>query len=179
MNNNIIIEGPDATGKTWLCDWLTKNYNFDIQKIKYSVENTVDFFNTKLNQKNVAFDRFHLSQFLFDILYNRERLLNSDDMESLLLKIIDTNTIFIIFTSSDSSILKERLIERKEFDYLQEINKQLDLFNLYINYLKYINYQNFYVCDIADNDGYNKLYNWLKLKLGGSASGESESSIDS
>ena len=56
------------------------------------------------------------------------------------------------------SILRERLIERGEFAYLEEIEQQNNLFKFWANLLSVFNYPNFHMFDIADPN-YNKNLN--------------------
>ena len=162
---NVIFEGPDATGKSTFIKYLQDKYGYSSMACGKLGKNDFSYFRDLLDLDNFAFDRHYISEYLFAILYNRERKLSFEETEQLFKAVMDTGTILVMFTTSDISILNARFIERGEYDYLKEIDDQLQLFNSYIEWIKKANYKNFYVVDIAEPDGYNKAYEWLSDKI--------------
>ena len=171
---NVIFEGPDATGKSTFINYLQEKYGYSSMSCGKHGKNDVQYFRDLLNLNNFAFDRHYISEYLFAILYNRERKLSFEDTEQLFKAVMDTGTILVMFTTSDISILNARFIERGEYDYLKEIDDQLQLFNSYIEWIEKANYENLYIVDIAEPDGYNKVYQWLSNKIEEVANGKSE-----
>lgn len=161
---NIIIEGPDATGKTTLAEKLLANYDLTTIHGTAKTPNTLSYYTELLHKDNQIFDRFHLSEYIFPQIYGRPFKLTYYDFKKITEEIIATNTFFIIFLTSDMSILNERLIARKEYDYLKEIIPQNELFKLYAEYFKQFNYDKYYVIDIAEPNAYDKLDEWLRNK---------------
>lgn len=161
---NIIIEGPDATGKTTLAEKLLVNYDLTTIHGTAKTPNTLPYYTDLLHKNNQIFDRFHLSEYIFPQIYGRPFKLTYYDFKKITEEIIATNTFFIIFLTSDMSILNERLIARKEYDYLKEIIPQNELFKIYAEYFKQFNYDKYYVIDIAEPNAYDKLDEWLRSK---------------
>lgn len=165
---NIIIDGIDASGKSTFAKNLITKYDFN--KIIHSGKNEstgIEYFikSIKENDKCV-FDRFHLSEEIFPIIYKRIPRLSFDEYEQINDYLIKSNTYYVVFVCSDMSIIEERLIERDELYYMKEMNSQNTLFKMYSNEFKYsYNYSNFYIIDIAEDNSYNDLYEWADKKF--------------
>ena len=80
--------------------------------------------------------------------------------------IVDNNDILIIFITSNLNILRERLIERGEYNYLQEIEQQNELFTKYAWVFQAWEYPNMYIIDIAEEGAYDKLWEWFMSRIG-------------
>lgn len=80
-----------------------------------------------------------------------------DELWTLWNQIMMSQSLYIILYTSDMSILEERLRERGELDYLDEINQQNDLFKYWGRMLNSWGYENFYLLDIADPDFNTKI----------------------
>lgn len=160
---NIILEGPDAVGKTTLAKKISLYTNMDI--IHFPSATTQEHLDA-LNKGNTIFDRFHIGELVYPKIYHREPKLDFDEANKKIMKsIVNNGDIIIIFITSDLDILRERLIERKEFNYLDEIEQQNILFTKYAWCFDAWEYDNMYIVDIAEKDAYDKLWDWLKLKL--------------
>lgn len=112
---------------------------------------------------NTIFDRWSVGEMIFPFMYHREGKLSTAEFYKTLDRVIENNDIYIIFICSNVDILKSRLIERNELDYLNEIDEQLtrysDVANMMKNYFG--SYKNFYICDIAKYGAYDDLDNWI------------------
>lgn len=164
----IIIEGPDASGKTQTANTILEKYNFN-KIIKYSSEdvNNFDYYNTFLSPEfdKVIFDRFHISEMVYPEIYHREPKLSFKDFCNLNNKIISNNDLVIFFYTSDIEILKNRLIDRKELNYLEEIEQQNKVFMKYAYIINVYEDMKIKFVDVAEQDSYEKLYKWLKDNL--------------
>lgn len=164
--NNIICSGMDGVGKTTLADKLVKKYNLNII---HSTSKTRNDFNYHIDlldyHENTFFDRFHIGELVFPYVYNREPKLTLDEFDKITQRIIDNNDLYIIMISSDPSILIKRLQERGE-DSAWEIETQTKYYNQAIERVKKFNYKNFYVCDIAQPNAYEKLDKWIDEHFG-------------
>lgn len=160
---NIILEGPDAVGKTTLAEKLSTYTNMNIVHFPSA---TAQEHLDALNKGNTIFDRFHIGELVYPKIYNREPKLDFDEANKKIMKsIVNNGDIIVIFITSNLDILRERLIERKEFNYLDEIEQQNILFTKYAWCFDAWEYDNLYIVDIAEKDAYDKLWNWLKLRL--------------
>ena len=81
-------------------------------------------------------------------------------MTKLFDKIIETNSLYIIMNTTDTDILIKRLVDRKEFNYLKEIQPQVELFRdfAYIFEDYFEKYDNFIYFDINQDNAYDILY---------------------
>lgn len=161
---NIIIEGPDASGKTTLVEKILKNKEYSVIHGTAKTKNDREYYLDLLKLDNQIFDRFHLSEYIFPQIYGRPIKLVFSDFEAITEEVINSNTIMILFCTSDISILEDRLKARGEYNYLKEIHDQCKLFTLFGSYLTSFGYENFYVIDIAKKDAYEKLDKWLRTK---------------
>ena len=163
---NIIIEGIDGSGKTTLANKLVENYHLN-NNIHLTSKTKNDFkfhMDLLVNNYRTVCDRFHFSEFnVFSPLYGRKTKLTHEEWDLINKQIIENNDLFIVMVCSDMSIVDARLVERGELDYIPEVRQQNELFlkacdefeNLY-------HYKNFYVCDIAVENAYDKLDAWIE-----------------
>ena len=157
---NIYIDGPDATGKSTIAKLFTDTYDgWKSIHLDASTPNDYNFHHDCIERsKLLVYDRFMVSEMIYSTIYKRSCKLNFDEFMRLWNDIMLSGSMYIILYTSDMSILRERLIERGEFAYLEEIEQQNNLFKFWANLLSVFNYPNFHMFDIADPD-YNKNLN--------------------
>lgn len=161
---NIILEGPDAVGKTTFAELLRDNYNMEIVHFPSA---TCQEHLDALYKDNTIFDRFHIGELVYPEIYGREPKLDFNEANSKIMRaIVDNNDILIIYITSDLEILRQRLIERGEYNYLDEIEQQNELFKKYAYIFSAWEYENMYVIDIAQEGAYDRLTEWVKSRLG-------------
>ena len=164
---NIIIEGPDATGKTTLVEKILVKNNLTTIHGTAKTPNDLPYYLDLLDGNGQIFDRFHFSEYIFPQIYGRMPKLTFNDFEAINKKLIETDTYFILFVTSDMEILNKRLIERGEYNYLEEIIPQNILFSLFGKYFddwakkSVPSYNKYYIIDIAKENSYKKLDEWL------------------
>lgn len=162
---NIIIEGPDAVGKSSLYTYLKHLYNIDYHHSSSKTKNDLQYHLDELNKHNTLFDRFHLGEIIYSKLYGREPKISLNDLDIINEKIISNGDIFIIMYSSDISILKQRLIERKEFEFLEGIEQQNNDFMQFAKEYSKLGYDKFIFADISESNCYDKLYSKVEKFL--------------
>lgn len=166
---NIILSGPDSCGKTTLAEKLRHKYNMKIIHSTATTRNDLYYHLDLLDyQDNTIFDRFSVGEMIFPKIYGRKAMLTEEEFYETLKRVKDNNDMYIIFICSDVEILKKRLIDRGETDYLTEIVQQCELYvdvaekmNNFFN-----NYKNFYIIDVAEKNCYDKLDNWIDKHFG-------------
>lgn len=166
---NLILSGPDACGKSTLAEKMSKKYNMNIIHSTSKTSNTLEYHLNLIDyHDNTIFDRWSVGEVVFPKLYNREPKLTHDDFYKTLDRVRDNNDMYVVFICSDVNILKNRLIERGEIDYLDEIDDQLILYKeVSDDMLNYFgDYKNFYVCDISEDNSYEKLDSWIDDHFG-------------
>lgn len=166
---NLCISGPDACGKSTLAERLINKYGCNVIHSTAKTRNTLEYHLDLLDyHDNTIFDRHCVGEMIFPYIYNREPKINEDEFYQILQRVIDNNDMYVIFICSNSNILKERLIERGEVDYLEEIDEQCRRYNDIAQKMKifFNNYKYFYICDIAEENAYNKLYDWVDNNFG-------------
>lgn len=157
---NCILEGPEAVGKTTLAKKLMSKYDMSYEHFGSC---DLDTHMNALLKDNVVYDRFHIGELVYPEIYGRVSKFNNgiDDAFTIMKRIVDNNDILIIFIASDTEVLKERLRERKEFNYIDEIDLQNSLFVKYAYVFSAWEYKNFYVVDVSEKDAYTKLDSWI------------------
>lgn len=132
---NIILEGPDAAGKTLYADKFVE-HGYTYYKCSPGSHAKVsnlnkEYFEKLLEEDKMVFDRFCISELVFADLYEREKAITFEEANKILANAIIKDNKLIIFYASNIETLKERCIERGEFDYLEEIEKQNKMFANY------------------------------------------------
>ena len=162
---NIIIEGPDATGKSTLASKL-KKLGMKVINSTSKTRNDFAYHMDLLNyQDNTVFDRFHVGEMVYPEIYGRKGMLTSDEFIKITTRITENNDLFIVFYTSDIEVLKQRLIERGELNYLKEIELQNKLFMKWIYVINAYDYKNFIAIDVAKPLAYEELDDWIASRL--------------
>ena len=170
MSRQIILSGPDSVGKSTLAEKVKNKYN--MTGIIHSTGKTRNDFGYHLNIldycDNYVMDRFHSGEYTYPRTYHRDPHMTFDEIIAINRRIIEKNALFVIMYSSDVEILKQRLIDRGEINYLDEIDDQVKYYYewIYICNAYFDGYPNYYVCDIAQPDGYDKLDAWIDERFG-------------
>ncbi len=157
---NIIIEGPEACGKTTLAETIMAKYPyFEYSHSTSKTPNDYKYHKDLLDKGFSLCDRFCIGELIYPRIYNRESKLNISEVHDLFNQCKINNDIFIILYTSDIEILKNRLINRGELNYLDEIETQNRWFLSYAWNLSTSNYDRYFVVDIAKPNAYDNLYN--------------------
>ena len=163
---NIIIEGPDATGKTTLAEKLQKKYGMEYFHSTSKTPNDLKFHSDLLDKDNMICDRFMCGEYVYPKIYNRPPKMTLEEIVQIMQKIVDNNDILVIMYASDLNTLKERLIARGELDYLKEIEEQNKLFQEIAHILEVFEYKNFVTVDVSKLENYEKLDNFIDEAMG-------------
>lgn len=166
---SIIVDGPDAVGKTEFSKFIKQNYGFESVHSDAHCDNDYNYHHKLLTDGGSKFcDRFMAGEYVYPKIYGREPKLNVTEMTKLFDEIVNTNSLYVMMNTSDTDILIRRLAERKEFNYFKEIIPQVNYFREFTYVFEdYFNkYKtNFYIADIAEPDAYDKLYAWAKERI--------------
>ena len=157
---NIYLDGPEATGKTTLAKMLEYELHFNYTHLDNSCPNTKEYHELLMLQNRSVFDRFCLSEVVYSKIYNRVPKLSFEDCLSIINGATPGNDLFIILYTSDISILKDRLKRRKEYEFLDEIDRQNKEFITLCNAIKSSGCLTLITWDIVD--GYDDLYNLIR-----------------
>lgn len=161
MIRHIIVDGPDAVGKSTLADFVKKNWNMESIHSDAKCKNDFDYHSELLDEnESMFYDRFMAGEYVYPKLYGRDAKLTISEMTKLFDKIVETNSLYIIMNTTDTDILIKRLVDRKEFNYLKEIQPQVELFRdfAYIFEDYFEKYDNFIYFDINQDNAYDILY---------------------
>ena len=176
MFGHIIVDGPDAVGKTTLAKYINDKYSFKVVHNGADRKNDYDYYHELITSNNHDFyDRFMAGEFVYPKIYNREPKLSWSDIGYLCDDIINTNSLYIIMNCSNKDILLNRLAERGEFNYFNEIEQQIDLFRSFASILEkpfFEKYDNFRYVDISEPDSYDKLYSIIDEFIKNNKQGE-------
>ena len=166
---NIIIEGPEASGKTTLAETILAKYPyFEYNHATSKTPNDYSYHKNLLDKGFSLCDRFCVGEMVYPKIYNRNPKLTSTEVHSLFKQCRDNNDIFVILYSSDINVLKKRLIERGENSFLDEIEEQNKLFLVNSWDLSVYDYDRYFVVDISKPYAYDILYQSIFKILDGS-----------
>ena len=164
----IIIEGPDATGKSTLAEKVYKKYG--MKQIIHSTSKTRNDYHYHADLldycEDCVFERFHIGEMVYPQIYGREGKLSDNDFFALNKKIVDNHAMMIILYTSDLSVLEDRLIERGELNYLEEIDQQNKFFMKEAYILGVYEDMLLKCVDISQPGAYEELDKWIDLHYG-------------
>lgn len=163
---NIILESPDACGKTTLAEKLQKKYGMGYYHCTAKTPNDFKFHSDLLDKDNMVYDRFMCGEYVYPKIYNRPPKMTLEEIVKIMQKIVDNNDMLIIMYASDLNTLKERLIARGELNYLKEIEEQNKLFQEIAHILEVFEYKNFVTVDVSKLENYEKLDNFIDEAMG-------------
>jgi len=131
----ITVAGCDGTGKTTICNNLSKRINCNIthfDKPKNLMDGKNQYFNflkTIDKNDNIICDRFHDGEHVYAPLY---RNYESDYLPELEVE-LRKHPFLLVYVKANKSIIEKRLLERGE-DYikLSDINKISRLYNKFL-----------------------------------------------
>jgi thymidylate synthase len=166
---NIIIEGPEASGKTTLAETILAKYPyFEYNHATSKTPNDYKYHKDLLDKGFSLCDRFCVGEMVYPKIYNRNPKLTSAEVHSLFKQCKENNDIFVILYSSDINVLKKRLIARGENNFLDEIEEQNRLFLINSWDLSVYDYDRYFVVDISKPYAYDILYQSIFKILDGS-----------
>ena len=120
MITRIIVEGPDCSGKSTLVDRVKNSLRWDSKSLHHVEGNQFErYLKEYANNKNTVFDRSHISEIVYSILWRGGNPF-AESEQKILDEIVQCNTIVIAALPSEEK-LRERYISRKYDD--QIINK--------------------------------------------------------
>ena len=129
---NVIIEGPDCSGKTTLANYLMEHFFLDYRHSSSKTKNDFEYHESLLESNNLVLDRFHLGEYIFPALVNREPKMNFDDLIILTSMIEEGDNLLVILYSSNVDLLKERLKHRGDDDFtISHIESINDMFKMF------------------------------------------------
>lgn len=167
MSNHIIIDGPDAVGKTTLAKYINSKFGYEILHNDQDCPNTYEYFHNLLMEDSpLVLDRFIAGEYVYPKIYGREPKISITEMTNICNDIMASDSLYIIMNTGNLDVLNSRLIERNEMNYLDEIKSQVNEFTVFAGHIFEDYFENFahpnehfiYV-DISKPDAYDKLYN--------------------
>ena len=166
---NIILEGPDASGKSLYANkFVEKGFTyFKCSPGEHAEKSTFnkEYFEELLSRDSMVFDRFFISELVFSELYNREQVISFDEVNNLVHKNID-NIKLIFLYASDIDVLKNRCSERGEFEYLDELEEQNMLFVKYAWIFDAYESNNVILIDVSKYNSIEDVTNIIETIIG-------------
>ncbi len=132
----IIIEGLDRSGKSTLAEIIARDFNFKLIHCSKPQTNNPYQEYLQLFQEyegqDVVFDRFYLGEYVYSNLY-RDGCTISDFQFWVFDMLAKKNDALLIYSSTDAKTIYNRCVATNEslaeFNYNNDINKAIELFN--------------------------------------------------
>lgn len=136
---NIIIEGPNGTGKTTFINKLLacKEFeNYNVEHLTASCPNDYDFHRRLLLKDNTIFDRFFIGEMVYPKIYKRAFKISTYEIQKLCDEF--ANNTIIVFIDADYGFVCDSLKKRGEEIDMDFIDMEKQLFNNAVDSLKNI-----------------------------------------
>lgn len=141
MSKIILVEGPDCSGKTTICNSIVDNFNFKCLHLSKLKDNqSVDEFyinfidNLKIqkqNNMNIVLDRAYISNIIYSTVFKQDETISRYLMDELK-KLIDI--IILCIPDKDKYITHFNNIKNQRFELYDNMNDIYDLYyDLYYN----------------------------------------------
>jgi thymidylate kinase len=194
MPSHLILEGAELSGKSWVLSQLYSNLepagatNPDVLDGCYWFNCDLGFFGTApapqilpnylkifqaLAAKNILVEKFHLSELVYDELYNtgRYRYFLADDFEHIERRLQDLDFKIVLLTfPEDRELLARRLEDRlKLYPHYRRIAKTPEFYlkqqALYLERLKAssLEYLVLEAAHFPDDELVGKIREWIKI----------------
>jgi thymidylate kinase len=134
--NTIIIEGIDGSGKSTFVNKLSSKNNFEIivqgnkeEYLKLDINSKIEFLKKMFLEnvnKNVIFDRFHISEFVYSRTLRNQNI-NLNEIERRIFGEY-INNVILVLVDIDPAIAQERIKIRDGKYYNQNLFKERELF---------------------------------------------------
>lgn len=134
MNNIIILEGENKTGKTTLANYFVDKYKFKVLKCSQpSGDPYIEYMEIikKLGRMNkkIVVDRFYLGEFVYGPIYRGKSGLTKKQMMNIELKLLSLGVKIIYCHDTVKNIGKRFEEEGEEFATTNKIGRSLKLFD--------------------------------------------------
>ena len=118
MVRNILVEGPECSGKTTLVERLRHSlHGWDSKHLAHRAGNQFDrYLEEYVNNKNVIFNRGHVSEIVYSRLWGRNCFSES---EVRVLDSVAGNSMLVVFCRAGKELIRKRYLER---NFSQKIN---------------------------------------------------------
>jgi len=136
---NIIIEGPNGTGKTTFINKLLacKEFeNYNVEHLTASCPNDYEFHKRLLLNDNTIFDRFFIGEMVYPKIYKRAFKISTHEIQQLCNDFADST--IIVFIDADYGFICDSLKKRGEEIDMNFIDTEKQLFNEAVDSLKNI-----------------------------------------
>lgn len=152
-NTVFIVDGPDCTGKTTLCNKLSEKYNIPYYHLTYYSDKKkheqqfIDIFDKIKNNESFIVDRYIMSEIVYADVYRESKYFDTDLLINTLSNFIHNKNLIRIFTIPKD---KEKFInffegktEEREEMYFEGMDKVYDKYKEYLEQFDEIpvNYQ--------------------------------------
>jgi len=142
MIKRIIIEGPDCSGKSTVVERIKNMLHWDSKSLHHIEGDQFErYLKEYANNLNTVFDRSHISEIVYSILWNRANPFSPDEQK--MLNDICNNKVLIIFVCPDIEVIKSRYLNRKFEQQISfnELEKSREIFIEVMGKLPFLLYQ--------------------------------------
>jgi thymidylate kinase len=128
--DKIVIEGPNNVGKSTLIDGLMKYlgpYGWEVEHTSNVCPNDFKFYDHLLsNDQRIIFDRLHVGEMVYPMIYGRRRKISQNEFEELLDK-HDRHTLIVFLDADYELIIHGNANKKEKFDF-SEVRREKEFF---------------------------------------------------
>ena len=121
--DKIVFEGPNNVGKSTLIKELRKYLDFEVEHVTAICPNDYRFYNDLLSaMEPMIFDRLHLGEMIYPIVYDRDGKLSTEEFDKLLVEHKDR--VLIVIVDADYDFMIRAAQSKREFFDYEESKKE-------------------------------------------------------
>lgn len=129
----IVVEGPNNVGKTTFINTLLDVLpNYKVEHTSNITPNTYDYYKMCLKMDNIIYDRLHVGEMIYPLIYKRKCNLSDKEFS----KLLNNKNVIYVFIDADIEFIIKSCTNKGEDFNLDTVYKEKLAFDKYYKLVK-------------------------------------------